>query len=337
MIAIHRSETGFHPRWVSYCKAQGIPFRQVDCYGDDLIRDLEGCRALMWHHSQGNPKDKLVAKPILFALEQAGIQVFPNFYTHWHFDDKVGQKYLLEALGAPLVPTHVFLEKNRALAWLEQAEFPLVWKLRGGAGSQHVKLIRSKAEAKRKIDQAFGWGFLNYDARANLNERWRKYRLGKISFNELLKGIARFGYPPEYARIGGRERGYVYFQDFVPGNDSDIRVIVIDGKAFAMKRLVRSGDFRASGSGAFQLEREVFDERCIRIAFEISRQLRAQCVAFDFVFSRENEPLILEISYGFTKEPYYDCPGYWTEDMKWHEGTFNAQSWMVELVLKAVS
>jgi glutathione synthase/RimK-type ligase-like ATP-grasp enzyme len=45
------------------------------------------------------------------------------------------------------------------------------------------------------------------------------------------------------------EKNYVYFQDFIPQNDFDIRIIVIGKRAFAIKRMVRKGDFRASGSG----------------------------------------------------------------------------------------
>ena len=70
--------------------------------------------------------------------------VFPNFNTAWHFDDKVGQKYLLEAIDAPLVPSYVFYSKEMALKWLEQTQFPKVFKLRGGAGSANVKLVQDE-------------------------------------------------------------------------------------------------------------------------------------------------------------------------------------------------
>ncbi|MEQ8573135.1 MAG: hypothetical protein RIB63_03690, partial [Fulvivirga sp.] len=99
MIAIHNNlrKSSFQRRWVDYCEAQNIPFKLVDVYSNTIIKDLEGCRALMWHHFHADWRDLLMAKPLLFALEQAGIGVFPDFNTNWHFDDKIGQKYLLEA------------------------------------------------------------------------------------------------------------------------------------------------------------------------------------------------------------------------------------------------
>ena len=64
-LAIHHSNAGFHPRWVAYCEEQGIPFKRVDCHASDIIQQLSDCNGLLWHHSQMNPRDLLVAKAIL--------------------------------------------------------------------------------------------------------------------------------------------------------------------------------------------------------------------------------------------------------------------------------
>ena len=146
MIAIHnnKSEILFHYRWIAYCEAQGIPYKLVNCFANDILKQLEGCKALMWHYHQANPRSIIMAKPLLFALEQSGMKVFPDFNTAWHFDDKIGQKYLLEALGIDLVPTWIFYDQAEALAWIDETEFPKVFKLRGGAASQNVKLVHSK-------------------------------------------------------------------------------------------------------------------------------------------------------------------------------------------------
>jgi glutathione synthase/RimK-type ligase-like ATP-grasp enzyme len=128
IIAIHKSKTGFHPRWIAYCKENNIPYKLVNCYDNDLIKQLEDCHALMWHHAQQNPKDLVIAKQILFALEHTGFQVFPDFKTGWHFDDKLGQKYLFERIGLPFVKSYAFYDKKEALAWVNTAKFPKVFK-----------------------------------------------------------------------------------------------------------------------------------------------------------------------------------------------------------------
>lgn len=337
MIAIHKSDFGFHPRWIAYCEREQIPFKLVNCYTNDLIDQLQECKALMWHFNQGSFKDNIIAKQILFALEHTGFKVFPDFRTAWHFDDKVAQKYLFEAINAPLVPSYVFFSQKEAVDWAKQTDFPKVFKLRGGAGSQNVQLIQTQQQAIKLIHRAFGRGFAKYDAWGSLAERWRKFRLGSSPITEVLKGLIRLAYPPKYSRWGARERGYIYFQNFIPQNDSDTRIIVIGSKAFALKRYVRDGDFRASGSGKFAFDKELFDERCVELAFGVNKRLDIQVGVYDFIFDQANVPLIVEVSYGYSHEAYDECPGYWDQDLNWYGGKTIKEEWMVEEVLRLVT
>lgn len=335
MIAIHKATGGFSDRWISYCQTMGIPYKIVNCYDTEIISQLSGCSALMWQYYQGSAKDFIMAKALMNSLEHAGIRTFPNFRTAWHFDDKVGQKYLLEAIGAPMAHSSVFYNKKEALNWADQADFPKVFKLRGGAGSQNVKLVRTRVQAKKLIKKAFGRGFPAFDPTGSLKERWRLYKQNKTNSMDLLEGIGRFAVAPAYARVRGHERGYIYFQDFISDNDSDIRVVVIGDKSFAIKRKVRPGDFRASGSGNISYDRSLIDEKIIMLSFKISEGLKSQCVAFDYVL-KNNEALVIEISYGFSPRGYDLCPGYWDKDINWHEGKFDPYGWMVEDLLKEV-
>jgi glutathione synthase/RimK-type ligase-like ATP-grasp enzyme len=333
-IAIHDNPGGFSDRWINYCKEKNIDFKIVNCYATDIISQLKDCDIVMWHHSQGNPKEILIAKPILFALQHAGKIVFPDFNTNWHFDDKVGQKYLFEAIGASFVPTYTFYDKKEAVNWINKTDFPKVFKLRGGAGSANVKLARTRKDANKLIKKAFGKGFRQYEAWANLKERWRLYRLGKTDWWNLIKGIIRLsGYEPEFSKIIGWERGYIYFQDFIPNNNFDIRVIIIDDKAFAIKRMVRKNDFRASGSGNILYGKENFEDKTIHLAFKTAEKINGQSMAFDFIYDN-GTPKIVEISYAFVNKVYDPCVGYWDKELNWSEGKFNHYGWMVELVIQ---
>ena len=333
-IAIHHREGSFSNRWIEYCKMNGIPYELVNCYRSDIIDQVRDCDALMWHFHQAVPKDVLFAKQLLYSLQMSGKKVFPDFRTAWHFDDKLGQKYLMEAVGAPLVPSYAFFEKEEAMQWVNSATFPKVFKLRRGSGSDHVKLVRNKEIARNFVRMAFGKGFKQYDAGSNLKERWRKFQLGKSGIYDLFKGVARLGYTTEFAKIIGNEKGYVYFQDFIAGNDHDIRVNVVDGKAFAVRRNVRENDFRASGSGFPLFEKHHFTDEVIRVAMEANKKLGMQAVAFDFL-KRGNEYLIAEISYGFC-DMTRNCTGYWDDQMNWQEGLFYEEDWMIEALLRDI-
>ncbi len=335
MIAIHNNKSTdlFHFRWIAYCDKNNIPYKLVNCYDTTIIQQLKGCSALMWHYHQASPIDIVMAKSLLFSLEQSGTKVFPDFNTAWHFDDKVAQKYLLEALETDLVPTWVFYDKKTANEWIESTSFPKVFKLKGGAGSQNVQLAKTKEEAKSLANKAFGSGFPAYDGWGSIKERFRKWQLGKTNFFDVLKGFARLFNPPRYAKVMGNEMDYLYFQEFIANNDSDIRIVVVDGKAFGIKRMNRENDFRASGSGFIRYDKASIDERFVKAAFDINKKLKAQCIAYDFVLDN-NKPLLIEISYGFANGGYDACVGYWDEQMNWHEGTFNPYGWMVDLILK---
>jgi len=333
-IAIHKSNWGFSQEWINYCNNNNIPYKIVNCYDSNIIEQLKDCEVLLWHHHHTDAKDVLFAKGLLFSLEQTGKKVFPDFNTGWHFDDKVGQKYLLEALDAPIAKSWVFYEKKDALNWIEKTSFPKVFKLRGGAGSTNVKLIRSKGEAIRMVKKAFGNGFPAYDKWNDIKEQYLRYKQGKLTLINAMKSLRRVFVSTRFARTVGRQKGYIYFQEFIPNNDSDIRVITIGGKAFAIKRMTRPNDFRASGGGVIKYEKELIDEQCVKIAFDTSDKLRANCVAYDFVFDQNGNPLIVEINYGFAHEPYRNCPGYWDKNLNWHEGKFNQVEWILEEYLK---
>lgn len=333
-IAIHHRQGSFSERWIAYCERENIPYKIVDSFRSDIIDQMKDCDALMWHHHHGHFKDVLAARKILFALEHAGVKVFPDFRTGWHFDDKVAQKYLLEAIGAPLVPSYVFYDKEEALAWAKNTDYPKVFKLKGGAGSANVKLVRNRGQAEKLIRKAFGRGFPQFDRWNNLRERIRRYRDGQDSLIGIAKGLGRLVIPTQYSKLQNREKGYVYFQDFIPNNNYDTRVVVVGNKAAAEKRMIRKNDFRASGSGQFSFED--INIEIIKISFEVSQKMQSQSMAFDFIEDQTGNPLIVEMSYGFGTKGITQAPGYWDHNLQWHEGKFTPQEWMVEDLIKTI-
>lgn len=54
----------------------------------------------------------------------------------------------------------------------------------------------------------------------------------------------------------------------------------------------------------------------------------------NFVFDEIKIRLIVEINYGFAHEPCRKCPGYWDENLMFHEGEFNQVEWIFEEVIR---
>ena len=101
----------------------------------------------------------MFAKQLLYSLQASGKKVFPDFNTCWHFDDKVGQKVFIGGYRCPVSLPSVFYSKKKAIEWAKNTTFPKVFKLRGGAGSANVRLVRTRGQAIRLIKKAFGSGF----------------------------------------------------------------------------------------------------------------------------------------------------------------------------------
>lgn len=335
-IAIHHRQGSFSDRWISYCEKNNIDYKIVNAFDSNIVQQLKGCHAFMWHHHHGHFKDVISAKKILFSLEHAGIKVFPNFKTAWHFDDKVAQKYLLEAINAPMVPSYVFYEKKEAINWANQTSYPKVFKLKGGAGAANVKLVKDRKEALSLINKAFSKGFPQFDRIGNLQERYKNYKNKKDTLFGLVKGIVRLAITTSFSKNQPPEKGYIYFQDFIPNNKTDFRIKVVNGNCWGFQRKVRDNDFRASGSGSLVFDNSLIPNNMLKTSLDVAKKIGMQSVAFDFVINEEGDPLIIEISYGFGIDNAELSYGYWDSQLKWYKGQFNPQEWMLEGLIKVI-
>lgn len=326
-VAIHHREGSFSNNWIKYCLENNINYSVVDAYSTEIIDQLRNYDVFLWHFDHVSYKDAIAAKSILYSLEKSGIKVYPNLETCWHFDDKIAQKYLLESIEAPLIPSHVFYSKEDAITWAKTTQYPKVFKLKGGAGGTNVKLVHNFSQCARIINTAFGKGFSPYDNWNAFKDRIKKSN----SLSSFFKAIGRVIVPNEFVRMGARQKGYVYFQDYIPNNDSDIRIIVINKiRAYGFRRMNRKGDFRASGSGIFEYDGIPLE--AVRVAMNTAKRLSMQSVAFDFVMYND-QPVIVEMSYGFGTKGSSKCKGYWTEDLKWKEGPFFPIPWILQSVI----
>ncbi|UMB55468.1 hypothetical protein MKD41_08335 [Lutibacter sp. A64] len=337
-IGIQSNPRGFAKKWIEYCDNQNINYQLIDVYSNNVIEQLKDCDALMWHTNHLSKKDYQVAKRLLTAVEHAGKVCFPSIKENWHYDDKVGQKYLLEAIDAPLIPSYVFYDKQEALEWAANTKWPKVFKLTGGAGSSNVKLIHSENEAKKIIRTSFRKGFIAFDQKKYfLEESLARYRQHK-SLWRLLKSFRHLLKPLNKDWVNHIEKDYVYFQEFMPNNDYDLRLVVVNQeRIFGLKRSNREGDFKASGSGNMDFLNNDVDTSILQLVLNVAKKLKMNSVAYDIVFDKNDKPVIIEITYAYSTSAYEKCPGYWDENLNWIKGQIgNYSSWMVDKVIEQV-
>lgn len=334
-IAIHHRKDSFSEKWIEYCNRNNIDYSIVNCRENDIIEKLKNFDGLLWHWG---PEEAIYAVPLTISLERLGIKVFPDFNTCWHFDNKVAEKYILDTTDIEKVPTYIFYSKKSALNWIKNVKFPIVFKLKNGASSTNVKLLKSKRQAKKIINKAFSSGFNPVDRFSVFkNQIWRFKR--DKTFRSLLgviNGIRIIIFGKDIENKIGKEKGYVYFQDFIPKNKFDTRIIAIGNKCFAVRRYNRDNDFRASGSGLIKYNSSLFDLKLIESTFMLSKELKIQSVACDYVKGQNGENLLIEISYGFIGSFYEDCEGYWTTDLKWHDIKVLPENFIIEDFLNSL-
>ena len=333
IIGIHKRKGSFSERWIEYCDINNINYLIIDCLDGDVIRFVKSNNItnVMWHINHSSTAELRVYHYVLNSLDKIGVKTFPNFETRWHFDDKVAQKYLFESIGNDMVNSHVFYSKQKSYKFLEKTNYPIVGKLTRGAGSSNVRLLNNKQEAQKYITKLFSSGINSRGGGIeNLDQKIRIAKKIKDPIYLLKKIVHYFINSRNENKVSSPEKGYSYFQQFLPRNKFDTRVIVIGNIAFAVRRFNRENDFRASGSGKADYEPTNIDANLIKKAFEINDSLRMQSAAFDFIYDSNGFPKVVEVCFGFNVKFYDPCPGYWNKDILFIKTNFNPQHLMIK-------
>ncbi len=328
-IAIHFNnklrDDSFVFRWIEVLEKRDITVIKLDFKSTNIIEELIRlkCNGAMWHwiHS---PDDKQSAIKILTTIEKyLNIPVFPNINTAWHYDEKITQHYIFDAIDAPKIPSWVFWNYDEAFDFLNTSEYPLVFKLSVGAGSANVIKINNKESAIKITKRMFRTGVFPYE--------FNEFSWGELNMKQRLKKVLRrfFNCFDKYLHLPSYylpQKNYIYFQKFIPDNMYDIRVTVIGDRAFGFIRYNRPGDFRASGGGNIDLNPKNIPIEAIKIAHTISQKLSFQSMAYDFMINEEGKILLNEISYCYVNKAVHGCPGFWDSKLQW----IDTQMWPEE-------
>jgi len=238
---------------------------------------------------------------VYFLETHLGKLVFPNFKTVWHYDSKVAQSYILAHAQIPTPHTVASFECHDAEQCLQDSKLPLVFKGSAGAGSEQVWLVRTRDAALAHIQKTFAY------------QLWREGIGSSGRAARLLASARMAGRSWMRTRIMDRllDRELyrpVYWQEFIDGNDADLRITVIGGRyACAFWRRNRPNDFRASGSGLVDYARPI-PEEALRLCFEFCRKMDYDSMAFDLLV-KDGIFAIIEMSYLYVAAAIAGAPG----------------------------
>jgi len=306
-IAIGTDRGGWHNRFAE-AVANRIPCRPGLEYGivnldrSDWVGSVADADLVIWkppymgHEFAGYVKEK-----IYFLERHLGKTVVPGFETVWHFESKAAQSYLLSLAGTPSPRTFVSFDYDESDGQAGREEYPVVLKSSAGAGSVNVRAIRNRDDLL---------GFLRRTFSLTLWDRTAASGAGRLS--RLVSGFGRDWFSDflRRRRRGEQPFGMAYWQEFIPGNDADLRITAIgDRFATGFWRRNRPGDFRASGSGRLDYDTPVPHEAML-MCLDLNKRFGFDSMAYDILF-RDGDMLISEMSYGYSDAAVHGVAGYW--------------------------
>jgi len=308
-------KNGFLKRYLSVLDYNNVKRIILDIDQNDFWDQIKNCSLVIyrWGHYDA---DRQIAQIILPIIENhLNIKCFPDQATCWHFDDKIKQYYLMQVHNFPFIKSEIAWSKKKAFEILRNSEYPIVFKLKTGAGAKNVKLLRNQRSGKKRIKKLFGRGIRPNEIDRNKIDLIRESRHLGAKIYRKIKGT-------DYNDIWNIEKNYFMLQKFLPNNRFDIRITTIGNRAFGFRRFNRENDFRASGSGNINYDHKEIDLRCVSIALEISNKLKFQSMAYDFLLNEKKEPEFCEISYTFNDRAIFNCEGFWNKELEFIKGKY---------------
>ena len=249
------------PRWTKYLRfleTNDFPHGILDIHAHDWIERARAFDIVAGLVSNEINNLEEIRVKYHFLENHMGKVCYPTAAQAFLYENKCLESYISASSGLSFAKTYISHSSRDALAMIEGARYPLVSKVNHSSGSMGVGIVRTPRGARRVIEQAF-------------SRRGRSIHV------------------PWF-----RQKNYVYFQEFVPNDGYDIRVILIGDRAFGYYRKVLEGDFRASGMGA--VEKRALPEGAIRTALEAYRHIRGPQLVVDMVHAPDGRYVIIEFS-----------------------------------------
>jgi len=293
---------------IEACEEMGVAYEVVDILSSDWLDNVRksDCGGFFPSPTDTYEEQNVVyMERVYFLNQEMGLPIYPSYRELRLYENKRNVAAWLELHGFPHPPTQVFIRKGDAMAFVRQADYPLVFKANVGSSARGVSIVRGRRDAERIVHRTFG----------------------RFSPNHA-KGFIK----PKPGRVihanqpGRAQRHYVIIQDFV-----DIkwewRLIRVGESYFGHQKLLR-GQF-ASGSDLVGWGKP--PDHLLRLAKEVFDRGEFRCMAMDVLETKDGQFLINELQTIFgsyaESQMYIDgTPGRFLErDGKFvfDEGIFN--------------
>jgi len=213
-----------------YGKEMQIEFKFINYVDIDFSSDSYKDQLFLYTSSEDpGLLYKSYIEDILLGLESQGAILIPGFNFFRAHHNKVYMEILRNILLKDIdtgISSKSFGTLEDFLKRKNDFEAPAVIKNAEGAGSKGVALIKDSSalvNLPSKISNSFNFKLFV----KQLIGRWQPFSMNRKKF---------------------------VIQNFIPNLNCDYKVLVFGSKYYILKRSIKKNDFRASGSGSFDLE-----------------------------------------------------------------------------------
>jgi glutathione synthase/RimK-type ligase-like ATP-grasp enzyme len=260
LVERYFSESGYRVSFIKFSEVMNFP------------RDFWAGKPIIYNSSEDTDYHyKSFIEDIIYYLELCNGVVIPSYRFLKANNNKVFMEllrlYLNDSITAN-IKSRVFGTLEEALNEVNSFNYPAVFKQSAGAMSEGVGIALNKKDLIRNLKKI---------------SKTSKYLDDLWEFGRSLKH-------KEYKKESKFKKKFI-IQDFIPGLNGDYKILVFSNKYFVLKRNVRKGDFRASGSGLRSFEREIPDG-LLDFATNIINTLDVPNASLDIAFNGSNFFLI---------------------------------------------
>lgn len=219
VLGIVQQPFQYHKVNIAACRELRISYKLLDLFRSDWITAFEKCHCdafLVWPAPELTVWKDLYDDRLRILERDLGKLVYPTERETWIYESKRRTRDWLQAHGYPAPRSWLFYRRHEAEQFVHSAELPLVLKTNMGASHSGVWILRHRADALKRVKEAF------------------------------TRGLLARGRDPH-----DREWGMIHFQEYLP-EVREWRMIRI-GHSYFGYRKERVGDFH-SGSGSWSWE-----------------------------------------------------------------------------------
>ncbi len=259
LVKSQRGNNAYWPKFERFLQENNIPYKELDIKESSFISECKGMDIIVWRTLSTYVDKWEAADKVEFIQDYLGKLILPPRESLWMDEDKVRGQWVFELNQLPVINTFISYSEEETKAYIENCQYPFISKHKTCSASKGVELIKDKQQA---------------------------IKLWKAVFSDGLKINNTYV----------KQKGYVFFQEFVPNKGFDLRVVMIGDSFFGYYRYPKKGDYRASGSGIVTKKDIPLD--VLRLAKKVRGCLpKSYLLAVDFLQdTRDDQYYIIESS-----------------------------------------